>query len=192
MQSNATTSPTLVLIDVQKEYVTPGRPFFLSDIGPSLQNCRLLLASARRNGLRILHIQHLGDGPVFNRNAPESGFVDGFEPQGAEFHLTKAKLPCYSNPQFATLLDHKASGPIFVAGYGSTMCCLATIAAAPLFGHRLTFIHDASWARAAGGLSEAEQHRNAAALLAAHGGLSTTGEALSAFDAAIAWPIAAE
>ena len=184
MTTLSPTSPTLVLIDIQKEYATPGRPFFLAGIAPSLENCRRLLAGARRSGARIIHVQHLGDGAVFNRDAPESGFIDGFAPGQAEIHLTKSKLPCYANPRFAGLLSESGAGPIFIAGYGSTMCCFATIASAALHDQRLTFVHDASGARAAGGLSEAEQHRNAVVMLAAHGGQTTTDEALAALAAA--------
>lgn len=184
MSNMSNPARTLVLIDIQNEYVTPGRPFFLSGIGPSLENCRRLLAAARLSGARIIHVQHLGDGAVFKRGTPESDFVDGFAPTAGEAHLVKSKLPCYANERFAELLDEAAPGSIDVAGYGSTMCCMATITASALFGHRLNFIHDASWARAADGLSEAELHRHATAILGIHGALKTTADALSAFATA--------
>ena len=37
----------LVLVDVQKEYITEGRPFCLETIGESLENLRRLLAHGR-------------------------------------------------------------------------------------------------------------------------------------------------
>lgn len=47
--SGAIPKNILVLIDIQKEYVTPGRPFYLSGIEPSLENSRQLLEFARKN-----------------------------------------------------------------------------------------------------------------------------------------------
>lgn len=180
--------PTLVLIDIQNEYIAPGRPFRLAGIGPSLDNCRALLSHARRSGARIIHVRHLGDGPVFRRDSPESQFIDGFQPDAGEAVIEKSQLSCYSNPDFGKLVGEGAPGPVHVAGYGSTMCCMATIVAAPLFGHRLTFVHDASWARAGGGLDEAELHRNATAILAIHGASANTAAAIEAFGAAARAP----
>ncbi|MBN9061402.1 MAG: hypothetical protein BGP06_21210 [Rhizobiales bacterium 65-9] len=171
---------TLALIDVQNEYIAAGRPFCLAGIGPSLENCRRLLSHARQAGARIIHVKHVGDGPVFRRDSRESAFIDGFEPRSGEISIEKSKLSCYSNPVFAELLDEAAPGAVYVAGYGSTMCCMATVVDAPLFGHKLNFVHDASWARASGDLSEAELHRNAAAIMAIHGVAVTTAAVIDA------------
>ncbi|WP_342360222.1 cysteine hydrolase family protein [Terrarubrum flagellatum] len=192
MQIRFVNAPTLVLIDIQKEYTTPGRPFFLQEIGPSLKNCRLLLSAARRAGARVIHVRHVQDGPVFKRGAAESDFVEGFSPLNNEIHLLKSKLSCYANERFAPLIDEAKPGSVYVAGYGSTMCCMATVAAAPLFGHKLNFIHDASWARSSSGLSEEELHRNATAILGIHGALATTKETIARFEEAQSPVLAAE
>jgi ureidoacrylate peracid hydrolase len=169
-----TTSPTLVVIDVQKEYITPGRPFYLSGIEPSLSNARRLLEHARAEGWSIIHVQHLQDGAVFNRDDPASGFIESFEPFAAELHVKKDKLSAFTNPQFAAAIEAADSADIFVMGYGSTMCCLATVVDAPLYGRKLTFVHDASWARAPGpAFNEAETHRHATAIIGIHGKLAT-------------------
>jgi len=41
--------PTLVLLDIQREYISPDRAFYLTGISPSLNNCRILLKHARQN-----------------------------------------------------------------------------------------------------------------------------------------------
>ncbi len=185
MPISVTPGATFALIDVQKEYTTPGRPFHLAGVGPSLANCRALLAARGAGaGVRIIHVRHVQDGPVFGRGAPESGFIEGFTPEPGEIEIEKSALSCYSNPRFAALIDEAQGAPVYVAGYGSTMCCLATVAAAPLFGHRLHFVHDASWARAGGGLTEAEMHRGATAILAIHGAQATAASAMATFAAA--------
>lgn len=166
--------PTLVVIDIQKEYVTPGRPFNLTGIGPSLLNARQLLQHARGGHWSVVHVQHLQEGAVFNRDAPESGFIEGFEPLENEPLIQKSKLSAFTNPDFEAALEAAGSTEVFVIGYGSTMCCLATIVDAALYGRKLTFVHDASWARAPGAsFDEAETHRHATAILGIHGKLAT-------------------
>jgi ureidoacrylate peracid hydrolase len=172
--------PTLVLIDIQKEYTTPGKPFCLAGIGPSRAKCRRLLREARASQVRIVHVQHLQDGPVFGRNSTEAEFVDGFEPMSTEAHLIKSKLSSYTHSAFANIVSEAGAGQVFVAGYGSTMCCMATVVDAALFGHKLNFIHDASWARAAGtDFTEQDLHLRATSILGIHGKLATTAEAIA-------------
>ena len=170
----------LVLIDVQQEYVTSGRPFHLKGIAPSLQNIWHLLAHARSHSWSIIHVRHVQDGPVFARDNALSDFVEGFGPRAGETVVIKSKLSAFTQPEFAVALDAAGTGEVFVVGYGSTMCCLATIVDAPLFGRRLTFVHDASWARAPdAGFDEAQTHRHATAILAIHGKLASTADLLA-------------
>ena len=171
--------PTLVVIDIQREYVTPGRPFFLSGIAPSLSNARTLLRHARTQGWSVIHVQHLQDGPLFNGRDEHSDFVEGFAPDEGGTLIVKNKLSAFTNPDFATALgDPEAE--VYVIGYGSTMCCMATIVDAGLFGRKFTLVHDASWARAPNpSFEEAEMHRHATAILGIHGKLQTTDEVLT-------------
>lgn len=43
------TAPVLVVIDIQKEYTTPGRSFHLETAGPSLERAGRVLDHARRS-----------------------------------------------------------------------------------------------------------------------------------------------
>ena len=58
--------PVLVLVDVQKEYITEGRPFCLETIGESLNNLRRLLAHARSRGWKIVHMRHQQNAECFS------------------------------------------------------------------------------------------------------------------------------
>jgi nicotinamidase-related amidase len=175
----AMSTPTLVLVDVQNEYVTPGRPFRLAGIGPSLDNVRRLLARAREAGWRVVHVQHLQPGAVFAPGTEHGAFIPGFEPAEGEAHVVKGKLSSYSEDAYRALID-AADGEVLIAGYGSTMCCLATVVSGALFGHRYSFVHDASWARSPDGIMpESEVHRFATATLAIHAQLTTTEVALA-------------
>ncbi len=168
---------TLVMIDVQLEYVTPGRPFFMESIGPSLENASLLLDHARASNWRIIHVQHEQSGPLFTKGGAFVDFVEGFEPLPGETVVVKSQISPFTEPGFNAAIQAAGPQPVYVAGYGSTMCCLATMVGAPLFGHRFTFVHDASWARSARiDFSERDTHWHATAAIALHGNIVSTEE----------------
>lgn len=178
-QSN---KPVVIAIDIQREYTTPGRPYCMAGIQPSLDNCRRIIRQARSAGWPVIHVRHLQDGSVFNPQDLHSQFVEGCEPAQGEAVVTKSKLSSYSNDEFRRILDGHDSAEFLVIGYGSNMCCLATIVSGAVFGHRFSFIHDASWARAVGGSTEQEAHASASRILGIHARLRTTDELLEALQ----------
>ncbi len=172
---------TLIIIDVQLEYVTPGRPFFMDAIGPSLENASLLLDHARASDWRIIHVRHEQSGPLFTRGGAFVDFVDGFEPLPGELIVVKSEISPFSEPGFKAAIQAAGPGPVFVAGYCSSMCCLATMVGAPLFGRRFTFVHDASWARAPRiDVTESETHWHATSVIALHGDVVSAAEIIGA------------
>ena len=171
-------SPVVVAIDIQQEYTTAGRPFYLAGIEPSLENCRRILRHARTKGWPVIHVRHLQAGAVFNPDEPHSRFVSGFEPEAGEPVVTKSRLSSYSNEEFGRLIDGCGGSELLVIGYGSPMCCLATIVAGAVFGHKFSFVHDASWARAISGSTEQDVHESATRILSIHAKLVSTAEVL--------------
>lgn len=170
-------SPVLVVVDIQREYTTPGRPFHLRGIGASLDNCGQVLGHARAHHWPVLHVQHIQEGPVFS--GEHARFVDHFEPLPGESVFTKSQISPYSNSAFKESMLAMKNHEVLIIGYGSTMCCLATIISGSLFGLRHSFVGDASWARSpAVDISEAEAHRHAVAIAGIHGRLRTSEEVL--------------
>ncbi len=176
---------TLVLIDIQREYVTPGRPFFMDLIGPSLENASLLLEHARASRWQIIHVRHEQDGPLFARGSAFVEFIEGFEPLPGEGVVVKSQISPFSEPGFEAAIKAGGPRPVYVAGYGSPIDCLATMIGAPLFGRRFTFVHDASWARAPRiDVTECETHWHATSMIALHGDVVSTDEIVFATMAA--------
>ncbi len=168
---------TLVMIDVQREYVTPGRPLFMEMIGPSLENAGLLLDHARASDWRIIHVRHEQRGPLFTKGGAFVDCVEGFEPLPGETIIIKSQISAFSEPRF--LAEIQAAGPqtVHVAGYGSSTCCLAAMVGAPLFGRRFSFVHDASWASSPRiDCTESEAHWHATSVIALHGDVVSTEE----------------
>lgn len=112
---------TLVVIDIQREYTTPGRLFYLNGIESSLNNAKKLLEMSRAKKWNIAHVQHFrkeGNG-IFNRHELQfSGFVGGFEPKQNEQYFEKSIFSCYSNPEFSYFMEEKKNEPIYIIGYG--------------------------------------------------------------------------
>ncbi|WNG50539.1 cysteine hydrolase [Archangium minus] len=166
----------LVVVDVQREYVTPGRAFHIASIGPSLENGRRVLETARSKGWPIYHVRHLQAGAIFNQDDAYSGFVQGFEPQGDEREIHKGNFSCYSAPDFAEAMSrHAARGDeVIIIGYGSTMCCLSTIIEGYHRGQKMVFVSDASRAKASARLSEESLHAHATDIISTYARVVTT------------------
>jgi len=164
-KKNRRQSPILVVIDVQKEYTTRGRPYFINGIQPSLKRARAVLTRARSEGWQVVHVRHLQDGDLFGRGSPYSGFVNGFEPLKGELEIVKEDYSCYSAPAFARLMKASLRQPVFVIGYGSTKCCLATIVDGYHRGQKFHFVRDASNAKRSDRFGEKALHKYATDIL---------------------------
>jgi len=176
--------PILVLIDVQREYVAPGRPFHIAGIGPSLENCRRMLAHARANCWPVAHVRHLQAGHLFNEGLEYSRFVEGFEPLPSEMLFTKSSLSCYSSEAFAGFMESARQEDVYLVGYNAQMCCLSTIVEGYHRGHRFNYVADASCARATAHAGELEAHRHACDIISIYATLVSTGEVVKAQAAA--------
>jgi nicotinamidase-related amidase len=154
----------LVLIDIQQEYTTVGRPYYLKGIEPSLANCRQLLTHARNSNWDICHVQHSNgeDAPKFAPNTSYFDFVAGFEPKADELHVIKRDFSCYSSVEFSDYLAQVTQSPdykIYIIGYNTVMCCLSTLEEARRRGKNMYFVEDAALAKSIEDKSEHEMHK---------------------------------
>lgn len=156
----------LVVIDVQKEYTTPGRRFHIKDIAASLENAQSMLAVARENGWPVIHVKHQQEGEVFNPASELSAFVDGFAPLDGEAVAVKHNISSFSSPAFAQFVAAHAKHEFVVVGYGTTMCCLSTIIDGYNRGYKFSIVGDACAARASDAFSEQSMHEHALKILA--------------------------
>ncbi len=155
----------LILLDIQQEYTTPGRAFYLNGIETSLNQCKKLLQCARENQWEIVHMQHSNgeNSERFNPNSQFYKFAQGFEPiaNNYEHHFIKKNYSCYSSLDFSDYMDKmiREGVVIYLAGYNSVMCCLSTLETAILKNHPMNFIADASLAKKIDHHTEAEMHK---------------------------------
>ena len=130
--------PTLVLVDLQKEYIAAPRILALPHAPQALANCRIALTHARTKGFPVAFVRWLGRSALFNRATPFSGWIEGFEPTGADMVFERDRPSCYSSLSFGEVMSD--SGSSFVlAGFAGESACLATAIDAFHRGHRITY-----------------------------------------------------
>lgn len=140
-------SAVLVLVDLQKEYITPNSPFCLDNIEPALQNLRALQEHARKNNWIIVHIKHQQNAEIFGYGSPNSEFIEGFETIGDEKEMIKQNFSCFASPEFVALMDKYRNMDVVLAGFSAAMCCLSTLIDAHHRGYEFIYVADATAAR---------------------------------------------
>jgi nicotinamidase-related amidase len=140
----------LILVDIQNDYFAGGA-FPLDGIDAASANAARVLEAARRNGDRIIHIQH-------QALSPEAGFfvpgTEGVEinavvrPAESETVVVKNYPNSFRATPLKEILETAGIEDVVIVGAMSHMCIAATGRAAADFGYRTTVIHDACATRA--------------------------------------------
>ncbi len=150
--ANPAVAPCLVLVDLQREYVTKPRLMAVPGAAPALEHCRAALAHARARGLPVAHCRQVSKSSFFNRSSKFSAWIEGFEPTAAEMVFDHEQPSCYSNKQFSSIMDD-CGGHFVIAGFAGETACLSTIVDAYHRGHQVTYLSDASASHDLGNLT---------------------------------------
>jgi nicotinamidase-related amidase len=149
-------APTLVLVDLQQDYVAGHRSLPVGERELALANCRSALAHARRMGFPVAFVRSVGRTAGFSEQ--QTGrWIESFEPRGSEMVFERDKPSCFSNPLFADVMGN-CGGPIVLAGFAGATGCLATAVDAYHRGCDLIYLNDASASHAINGRSDGETH----------------------------------
>jgi nicotinamidase-related amidase len=171
--SNVSLIPTLVLLDMQQEYIASPRLYSISDAEAALENCRLALVHARRLGLPIAFLRMIDKSPFFNPVLSYSSWIAGFEPLTSEMVFERSKPSCYANREFAHAMT-EGGGHFVLAGFSGEAGCLATAVEAFHLGHRVTYLADASASHGLNQIPAPSVHKTVAQLIGLYGEVTTT------------------
>jgi len=171
--SNVSLIPTLVLLDLQQEYIATPRLFSLPEAEAALENCRLALAHARRVGLPVAFLRMIGQSPFFNPVLSYSNWISGFEPLTSEMVFERSKPSCYANREFAHAMS-QGGGHFVLAGFSGEAGCLATAVEAFHRGHRVTYLADASASHDLDRIAAPTVHETVTQLIGLYGDVTTT------------------
>jgi len=141
--SDPSVAPCFVLVDMQKEYVANDRLMAMPEASSCLPKCRAALHHARSMGFPIAYLRQVSRSSFFNPATVFAGWIDGFEPTGADMVFDRDKPSCYSNQRFTELMN-SCGGHFVLAGFAGETACLSTAIDAYHRNHRFTYLADAS------------------------------------------------
>jgi nicotinamidase-related amidase len=165
--------PCLVLIDMQREYLAESRLIAIPDAREALENCRRALEHARSKGLPIAFLRQISRSAFFNASTSLSGWIEGFEPNGADMVFERNQPSTYSNKQFAEIMNDSGGNFVF-GGFAGETACLSTAIDAFHRRPRFTYLFDASVSHSVGDLSAAEVHKAISQIIAIYGPVLNT------------------
>ena len=176
-------TPTLILIDFQKEYQTPGRDFYIQGIEESLQKSSQILSFARKNAWNIIHVKHYRENAqgdeLFSKESPYSDYISEFKPSKNEKEIIKYLYSSFSAPEFEQELQKQPGSPIFIIGYNTPLCVLSTIIEGYHRDYEMTLLKDASSAKSDGITPEKERHEILTSVLSSFGKIQTVDEVIA-------------
>ncbi|THD61221.1 MAG: isochorismatase family protein [Bradyrhizobium sp.] len=176
--ANAVAVPTLVLLDLQQEYIASPRAFAMPEAAEALENCRAALAHSRRVGLPVAFFRMITGSPFFNPLLNYSKWIPGFEPVNSDMIFERSKPSCYANREFANAMT-AGGGHFVLAGFSGEAGCLATAIDAFHRDHDVTFLADASASHRLDRIGAATVHETVVQMIQLYGNVTTTKEWIS-------------
>ena len=169
----------LLFVDLQHEYTALGRAFALQNIEGCLNNCRSLLARARKTKVTIAHFRLLKSDTFFNPATEFSDWIDEFRPRPNEMVFERNQPSIYSNQAFASFLQQVDSPFLILVGLTGEMSCLSTIVDASHRKHKITYVADASASSALGKYSSKSSHQVITEIANRYADITTTDKILA-------------
>jgi nicotinamidase-related amidase len=176
--ANKSVVPTLVLLDLQQEYIASPRLFAIPDVESALENCRAVLRHARRVGLPVAFLRLVGRSPFFNPALSYSKWISGFEPLSSDMIFERSKPSCYASREFANVMT-AGGGHFVLAGFSGEAACLATVMEAFHRDHQVTFLADASASHGMDQIAPQSVHETVVQLIGLFGEVTTAGQWIS-------------
>jgi nicotinamidase-related amidase len=166
-------APTLVLVDLQQEYISSPRILAIDDPAEALANCRAALAHARAMGFPVAFVRWISRAPLFNAATRFSRWIEGFEPTGVDMVFERDRPSCYASPQFAEVISG-SGGSFVLAGFAGEAACLSTAIDGFHRGHRVTYLADASASHGLDGIPATQVHDVVSRVTGLYGSLMTS------------------
>ena len=170
---NPSVIQTLVMVDLQQEYIASPRVLALEGTKGALANCRAALAHARAMGLPVAFVRWIDRTPIFNKASRFSRWIEGFEPHGVDMIFERNRPSCYASADFAEVIGG-GGGSFVLAGFAGEAACLATAIDGFHRGHGITFLADASASHALDDIAAKDVHRVISTVAGLYGEVLTT------------------
>jgi nicotinamidase-related amidase len=164
--------PVLVLVDLHTGILS-SEEMACDNVTGMLENCRAVLAHARSLALPIAFMRQTAPAQSMLETRSCPAWIRGFEPRRSDMVFDRAMPSCYSNTEFAKMLE-RGSRSFVVAGLAAEMSCLSTVIEAYHRLHQATYLSDASSCGSKRYYSSADMRRGINAILTLYGAVSNT------------------
>ena len=152
MQSSILTRPPhqrsaprrwLVCLDLQRDYVIPGRPRYTAGNADVASICARVLGLARDQNWRIVHSQVREEDTTAWPRELFRAPIEGLRPLITEPVFFRRELSAFANAGFAAELRAARGAEVYLIGFSLADTCLATALAGVDEGLSLTLVDDA-------------------------------------------------
>jgi nicotinamidase-related amidase len=165
--------PLVILVDPQREYQAEGRALRLPAAEAAISNCRRALAFSREHGFPIAVTRWCQKGKFLSDPEGFAGWLDGFQPRGSDMVFEKSMPSCYSNRDFAGMMEDGGGAFAVMMGFSGALACLSTVVEAYHRGHHLTFLSDASASHTLPGWPEQDTNRIVTSIIGLYAHVAT-------------------
>lgn len=136
-------NPLLICMDLQREFVTEGRPHRISDPNRTIANCERLQARWRKQLWPIAHLKRTATAAYFNPTSNLTEWLSELAPQPGELTFEHTLPSAFSSTKFADFMRHIGTLRCFVSGFTLQESILATAVEGFHRGIRFEIIIDA-------------------------------------------------
>lgn len=148
----------LLMIDFMRGYTTEGAPLFAPGVVSAVAESVELLASARRQGIPVVHTNiryhpgHFADGGIWVKKAPVmkdmvegnplAAFCEEVLPQEDEVVISKQYASAFFGSSLASMLHAQGIDTVVLAGCSTSGCIRATAVDAVQHGFRTIVVRE--------------------------------------------------
>jgi nicotinamidase-related amidase len=133
----------LVCLDLQREFVVPGRPLFQPEAAAVVGACGRIIRRARHDGWNIVHAHRRRPDGLFGKTGLFSAPIEGLRPLISEPIFVREALSAFANTDFGSTLSQARGDDVYLIGFSLADSCLATALDAIDEGLRLNLVADA-------------------------------------------------
>lgn len=118
--------PVLLCVDLQQEFIAPGRPFADPDGDMIAAICAGLVRKARAAGWSVVHTQLHQGGPVIAGHGLTQP-IKGCEPRPGEVLLRRAGVSAFAHPDMDGVLESCMGAEAYMIGFSAPMSLTTTL-----------------------------------------------------------------
>jgi nicotinamidase-related amidase len=120
-------TPVLLCLDLQMEFIAPGRPFADPDGDEIAARCAALIDEARQAGWSVVHTQLHQGGPLIASGHGLTQPIPGCEPRPGEVLLRRAGVSAFAHPDLEGVLEASAGTGAYVIGFSAPLSLTSTL-----------------------------------------------------------------